>query len=591
MRRRVLWPVLLAAGLLAFWAWSCDGATRRPVVGRAPDAGPSEGSSRERAPRLAQVPLSRIEAEAAAREEAGYVVHRPVAERAPLVPAATVTVEGLLIESDGQAARGGYVRWVPIAADGTRLGSEQIRAGKDGHFSLRVAAAELVHLEASGEYALTTSFALPLPADGELGRLSLTPGCSLAGWVVAAAGSGGVEGAFVTATRCLADAGHSGQGDAALWDEMEMAGRLGRDNWGACSTDDQGRWRINGLPPGTYGVEVVSLSSPVLDGELPWSEAVLHDGVRHAHRSIVQAPALGVRLELACSWIELLPDHPGEPHSGFREVMASFTDPAGRMTELNTWFHDGWGDSEGSFAMALTPGITYRVRAWANGYHPLVFDHLAPPAGQTARVPIRLSPLPRGRLRIEPPLARSSTVSDVRVELLDRAAGERQHWELAEVGKASQAPLSLPQGAWTLVLTPWHPSGSMGSAFDLPDVRPIVVEADAELTIRWDPPQGGRFTLLLGTVDGARRPLACLVERAGTKARATLLAWDAERAMQLWSDEVETGRTYIALDAFPPGEVVLLLTAPDCEPLRLPVRITPRTITNVHATLEPRRER
>lgn len=104
----------------------------------------------------------------------------------------------------------------------------------------------------------------------------------------------------------------------------------------------------------------------------------------------------------------------------------------------------------------------------------------------------------------------------------------------------------------------------------------------------WDPPQGGRFELRAERRDGGRRALDLRVERPGAPARRTLVRWDREPGAMLWSDELETGRTFRSQDAYPEGEMTLHVESPACVPQRILVRIRAREVTPVRVTLEPR---
>jgi hypothetical protein len=342
----------------------------------------------------------------------------------------------------------------------------------------------------------------------------------------------------------------------------------------AASPDPEGAWRMEGLEPGTYVVEVPELLAGVQ----------VHQALRASHRRVVRAPAEDVDLALSYALTHIVPDHPGRAFDGMREVMVSFTDTAGRTTDVHAWFRVEWHPDVGNFSMALAPGEAYRIRVWANEHQPVVLDHVAGAAGQETHLPVRLVRVPCGRLRVDPPPGRKTDHEFVRVELFEPQSGERVHW--GGFNPREPRVCEVPEGSWTLRLTTWEGPGGQADDFDLPEVRAIVVTAGAELAIERKPPQGGRFKLLVDRPEGDRGPVACLVERAGTKASPTRLHQGNPHGALQWSDLLESGTPYESSKCFPPEQVTLLIASPGCRPIRLPLRIEPGEVTSARVALE-----
>ncbi len=447
----------------------------------------------------------------------------------------------------------------------------------DGSFRISGAPAEVVQIEGSGKRSVRTSFTRQLSADADLGTLQLDPGLSIEGTVLVSGRPLALEPIWIRAIWCDSEENRAfGCGNSAE-ESWRFPTEAQREAMHDTTANALGRWRLEGLRPGAHAIEVVSLQY-----------GPLHREVRAAHRRLVQAPAQDVRIELACSLTHVVPDHPRHAGSGtLDDLMVSFTDKEGRTSEVEAWYNQEW-QGDGNYSMVLAAGETYQVRVWANGYAPLVLEHIASRAGEETSIPVRLVPVPQGRLRIEPSKGREGERPDVYVELLDPETGERVYWEHATLIEGG-ASLSLPQGAWTLVITPWDAPSFLATHFDTADTRRIVIAAGTEETIRFRPAHGGRFSLRVDVPEGPPRPLLFYVERAGARSRATLVWWHVERHRRTdWSDALQTGSTYMTLDAFPPGELTLHLSAPGLKPERLPVRIVAGQVTPVRVTLEPR---
>jgi hypothetical protein len=575
MMRRWVIPLALLLGL------GVALLLRRPGSAPATSQGPSALADVRAAgdgPTLTS-PRSRIEREAdeRARVDARMAASTRASEPTDVPAPAKSPVWGVLLEPDGAPVVEGWIRWIPIDPDGKRLGSLQQRVWHDGTFTLFVRASHVLELEAGSPTSRRTSFTVPLPRHGDLGSLTLEPGLSLGGRVTWAAAPTLLDRVHLVLTRLDAvrdaapdDVLHAAEGDVH-WD---MPGETH-----TAALDATGAWREDGLEPGRYLVEVRNLGHDTL----------VHEGLRSGLRRIVVAPDQDVSFDLSCSVTQVVPDHAVRSADGCRDVMVSFTDEAGRSTETTTWYNREWAGDEGSFAMALRPGASYRVRVWANGHRPLEFDHVAAADGRTVVLPVKLVALPRGTVVVAPARGRSPADCDLRAEVLDRGTRARVHWDVIKPESAENKPLVVSSGVWDLVLTPWDPSAARGSDYDLPQVLPIQVEAGRELGVTWDPPQGGRFRLHVDAQDGPPRSFAFSVERAAMRTRPTVVAWDdGEREQIAWSDALVSGRAYTARDVYPAGTLTLVVTSAGCEPQEVSVRIEPRTVTPVSVTLVPR---